>query len=278
MRPSPPPAQLVLLGQPVAHSLSPRMQNAALAAAGLDLRYEALEVSPDQLGTVLESLRERDAAGNVTIPHKRAVMAACGWLSDDAARAGAVNTFWWSNGTLCGDNTDVAGFDLAARAVLGSSALPPFEARVALLGAGGAAAAVLLALSRWPRVGVRIGSRSPARAEALARAHPEFAQPVAEMASAVTAGTTLVVNATPIGLDGRSQPMDVRLLPPGAAVLDLVYREDETPWVLAARSAGYRAADGLRMLVEQGALAFERWMGMAPDRAAMWSAIGRPRR
>lgn len=273
MRPAVRPGRLVLLGHPVAHSLSPRMQDAALRAAGIDLRYEALDVPPQLLGYTLDELQATDAAGNVTIPHKREVMARCGWLSEDAALAGAVNTFWWKDGTLCGDNTDIEGFRLAAEALLGGV---PRDARVALLGAGGAAAAVMLAVSRWPGVRVRIGNRSPAGAEALARRHPAIAESSGELATAIRGDTTLVVNATPIGMDGVSLPVAVEMLPPAASVLDLVYREGETPWVRAARDAGHPAADGLTMLVAQGALAFERWLGFAPDRSAMWAALGRP--
>jgi shikimate dehydrogenase len=90
---------------------------------------------------------------------------------------------------------------------------------------------------------------------------------------AALAGATLVVNATSVGLDGRALPVPVQAIPPGAAVLDLVYAPGETPWVRAARSAGHPAQDGLVMLVEQGAAAFERWFGVAPSRAAMWAAL-----
>lgn len=250
------------------------MHAAALRAAGIDARYEALDVLPAQLPAALAELRASGTAGNVTIPHKRAVMAACGWLGDDAAAAGAVNTFWWEDGALCGDNTDVAGFDRAARALLGQSVDRGQDIRVALLGAGGAAAAALLAVTRWPGASVRVWNRTPAYAEALAASHATAAFPARTIEDALD-GATLVVNATSVGMDGVSLPVEVSRLPRGAAVLDLVYREGGTRWVRDARRAGHRASDGLAMLVEQGALAFERWFSMAPDRRAMWAALGR---
>src|SRR6185437_9274147 len=138
---------LVLLGHPVRQSVSPIFQNAALRAAGLALTYEALDVEPGALGDRVRALVARRAAGNVTIPHKLAVAGMCETLTPLAQRAGAVNTFWVEQGALAGDNTDVGGFDELARRVLGSI---PLGARVALLGAGGAAAAVLTAVERWP--------------------------------------------------------------------------------------------------------------------------------
>jgi shikimate dehydrogenase len=132
------PGRLVLLGHPLAQTLSPVFQNAALRAAHIPLVYEALDTTPPDLPQVLATLKKRNAAGNVTIPHKVAVHAACDDLTDIARRVGAVNTFWCEAGRLWGDNTDVGGFDAAARRLLGG-AIP--GARVALLGAGGSAAA-----------------------------------------------------------------------------------------------------------------------------------------
>jgi hypothetical protein len=135
--------RLVLLGHPVAHSLSPRFQNAALTAAGIPLRYEALDTPPDTLASVLDALISERAAGNVTIPHKEAVHARCDLRTPMAERVGAVNTFWCTlDGRLCGDNTDVSGFAAAARALLGDAA--PTGLAIALVGAGGSAAAVLV--------------------------------------------------------------------------------------------------------------------------------------
>jgi shikimate dehydrogenase len=263
------PDRLVLLGHPVAHSISPRFQNAALRAAGIPLRYEAVDVAPEQLDEVLADLARQNAAGNVTIPHKEAVAARCARLSDVAARCGAVNTFWHERGALVGDNTDVGGLDMVVRALLGSSSS---GVRIALIGAGGSAAALLCAAEGWPTARVRVYNRHMPRAEQLVARFPLIASVATSLEDALH-GATLVVNATPIGMRDDEHPVPVAALPSGAAVFDLVYRAHETAWVRAAREAGHRAADGEGMLVEQGALAFERWFGVPPDRNAMWKAM-----
>ncbi len=247
----------------MAHSLSPRFQSAALRAAGLDVAYTALDVTPDALTETLRQLVTESAAGNVTVPHKENALRLCDRLTPVAERVGAVNTFWVDGETLVGDNTDVGGFAAACN----SSVAP--GGRVALFGAGGAAAAVLTAIAEWPGVNVRIWNRGAERARLLAA---RFGARAAVTPEEALDRSSLVVNATSIGLDGVSQPINVARLPQGADVIDLVYGPNETAWVRAARAAGHRAMDGLGMLIEQGALAFERWFGMAPDRDAMWRA------
>jgi shikimate dehydrogenase len=264
-----PPARLVLLGHPVAQSISPRIQNAALRAAGIALTYEARDVPPETLDQVLRELAAERAAGNVTIPHKEAMAARCTRLTPLAERVGAVNTFWHEDGQLVGDNTDVGGLEASVRALLGDDMR---SARVALVGAGGSAAAVLAAAERWGSARVSIHNRHMDRAERLAARFSEVAE-VARSLSDALRGATLVVNATPVGMRDRAFPVPIELIPRGAAVLDLVYRQGETAWATAAREAGHRAADGIGMLVEQGALAFERWFARAPDRAVMWRAM-----
>jgi shikimate dehydrogenase len=263
------PGRLVLLGNPVSHSLSPIFQNAALKAAGIPLVYEALEVREPKLRPALRDLKKVSAAGNVTIPHKVAVHDRCDHLSDLALRAGAVNTFWFESGRLHGDNTDVGGFDAAARALLGGE--PP-EARIVLLGAGGAAAAVLAAVEVWPGATVAIVARNALKADTLGRRFPDVAR-IEKSVKRALKDATLIVNATPVGQQNDEQPIDVSLIPRTTAVMDLVYRRGGTPWVTAAREKGNRAADGLTMLLEQGALSFQRWFGMDPDREAMRQSL-----
>ena len=268
----PPPARLVLVGHPVAHSLSPRFQNAALRAAGIPLTYEALDVPPGALLPTMRALRDDGAAGNVTIPHKRAVASICDVLAPAADRAGAVNTFWMEGDALVGDNTDIDGVVAAVSTLLGAT---PQGIRVALLGAGGSAAAVLCAAERWSGASVAMHARTRARAEALRERFGAFVR-VADTAADAVRGATLVVNATPMGLGGGEvYPIALDALESGAAVLDLVYAPGggDTAWVRAARERGHRAMDGTTMLVEQGAAAFARWFGVAPDRDAMWSAV-----
>ena len=264
------PGRLVLLGHPLGHSLSPRMQNAALRAAGIDLRYEPLDIPRRALEDTITALRRGRAAGNVTIPYKEAVRELCDRLTREAADTGAVNTFWTAiDGALVGDNTDVAGFQAAAARLLGR--IEPGH-RVGMVGAGGAAAAVLSAMKGWGASRIAIYTRTMDRALRLVRRTGVAADVVPEVEAAL-ADATIVVNATPVGMRDDALPLPVERLPPGSVVLDLVYRVGETPLVRAAKARGHRATDGLHMLVEQGALAFERWFAITPDREAMWQAM-----
>lgn len=263
------PGRLVLLGKPVSHSLSPTFQNAALRAANIPLVYEALEVDATELRPLLRALKKVSAVGNVTVPHKIAVHDSCHELTELATRVGAVNTFWFESGRLHGDNTDVGGFDVAARALLGGE---PSDARVVLLGSGGAAAAVLAAIEAWPAASVSIVARNTAKAEILTKRFADVAR-IEKSAQRAVADATLVVNATPIGQGSEEHPMDLSTIPRSTAVIDLVYRKGGTAWVKAARTRGNRAADGLTMLLEQGALSFKRWFGVEPDREAMRQSL-----
>jgi shikimate dehydrogenase len=264
------PGRLVLLGHPVAHSLSPIFQNAALRAAGMSMLYEAVDVLPRDLRALLKKLKDLGVAGNVTIPHKVAVHASCDELTDIAERVGAVNTFWFDAGRLHGDNTDVGGFDAAARALLGGDTT---GARILVLGSGGAAAAVLAAVEQWTDAKVVIVGRNLERATKLARRFRDVAR-VEKSGEVAAASATLVVNATPVGQREAEQPLDVGLIPKTAAVMDLVYhRGGGTPWVKAARKRGNPAADGLPMLLEQGALSFQRWFGIEPNREVMRQSL-----
>jgi len=264
------PERLVLLGHPLGHSLSPVFQNAAIKAAGFTVVYEPLDVPRSVLDETLGELRRVRAGGNVTIPYKESVMSACDRLTDTAKAVGAINTFWTSvDGALVGDNTDVGGFQAAARELLGGE---PADQTVALIGAGGAARAVLHAIEGWPRTTVRLYSRTGKRAEELAQRYKVPIQ-LARSAPAAAEHATLVINATPVGLRDDTMPIEVHALPRSSAVLDLAYRIGETALVRDARARGLKAMDGLTMLVEQGALAFERWFNVAPDRAVMWEAL-----
>ena len=264
------PGRLVLIGHPVAHSLSPTFQNAALRRAGLPFVYEALDVAPDELAPRFVALTAERAAGNVTIPHKEAVAALCDRLTPIAQRVGAVNTFWHDGAGVVGDNTDVGGVDAAVVELLGER---PRGIRVALIGAGGSAAAVLAAAEGWAGCQVALWSRRLERSRALAARFAGVATETEFLAEAVR-GAELVVNATPIGLADDSIPVPPALLRRRAALLDLVYRRDgPTAWVRLARGQQRPATDGLPMLVAQGALAFERWFGRPPDQDAMWAAV-----
>lgn len=275
----PDPTQLVLLGHPVAHSLSPRFQQAALDAAGRPVRYLAHDVPPGSLTEVLQALRSTRTAGNVTVPHKEAVFAACDACTAIAVRAGAVNTFRHdASGRLIGHNTDVAGVQAALAALLGDGA--PRPSRVVLLGSGGSARAVLVALAAWGDAQLAIAARTPHRAEQLvaqlavsATVLPYDPSAPSTALRETLASASLVVNTTPLGLRDALQPVPSEWLGAHTAVLDLVYRTGETAWVHACRARGLAAQDGLRMLVEQGASAYAWWFGDAPDREAMWRVL-----
>jgi shikimate dehydrogenase len=265
------PGRLVLLGHPVAHSLSPAFQNAALVAAKIPLAYEPLDVTPADLPITLAELVEQRAAGNVTIPNKTAVANACGQLTPQASRVGAVNTFAVRDGTLVGHNTDVAGFDRAARELLGG---PPIGLTVGVFGAGGAAAAVLAAIESWESCFALVVNRDLKRAVGLCGRFRTVAQP--GDAKEIAERADLVVNATSLGMRrGERGPIDPADLRSARAVLDLVYSPDETPFVRHARERGIAAADGLSMLVAQGAEAFAWWFARRPDVEVMWRADGR---
>jgi shikimate dehydrogenase len=243
------------------------MQGAALRAAGIPLQYEAMDVPPSEISQTLETLVRERAAGNVTIPHKAAVYAACVRRTEVAEQAGAVNTFWVEPGGLCGDNTDVAGFDRAVE----SLGIPRAMQRVALLGAGGAASAVCVATRAWPRTSVFVVAR---RQEAGAQLAARFPHVTATSdPSEVLAQCTLLVNATPVGIHEDMTPCDLRLLRSDAAVMDLAYGPNGTALVRGARERGHRASDGREMLLWQGAFAFNRWFGIMPDIDVMRSAL-----
>lgn len=265
------PTRLVLLGHDATHSLSPIFQNAALVHLNLPQRYSVLDVAPAELARVLLGLAAEGVAGNVTMPHKAAV-AALAQCSALALRVGAVNTFWFERGALMGDNTDVPGI-IAALATLCPGGVGSLRAVV--LGAGGAAAAAVVALHLQGCTDIGIAARAPGQAEQLAArvGVPARVTPIADAAS----GAELIINATSIGLHTDEHPVAPSRLAANTCVLDLVYRRERTAWVRACRERGHRAEDGLHMLVEQGAASFERWFGVSAPRAVMWSALSRAR-
>jgi len=244
------------------------MHNAAMHHLGIHGHYARLAVSASDLSATLQQLARAGMAGNVTIPHKEAVARAA-QCTPLAARVGAVNTFWHDDGELIGHNTDVAGA-LAAIDQLRPSGLR--NARTTILGAGGAAAAALLAIAERGAREIVVWSRTNARVEALSSRVGVTTIP-ADTAEAAVADADFIINATPIGLHDDRVPVSVSSLARGAAVFDLVYRTGETAWVRASRAAGHDALDGLPMLLEQGACAFECWFGVSAPRDVMRQAL-----
>jgi len=263
---------LLLLAHPAGHSISPPMQQAALDALGIPARYRALDVPPGQLPAQLRAMRAPPYwGGNVTVPHKERVAALVDARSELAARLGAVNTLVRRGDQLWGDNTDVVGFERA----LAELDLPLAGASVEVLGAGGAARAVVAALAA---AGARIAlhNRNLERAAGLVRELAPQARLLSEpseLARAVVAAQ-LLVQTTSVGMAGATpgSPLPEGLLPRAGAVVDLIYRPAETPLLAAAAAAGLQTQNGLPMLVHQGAAAFELWTGELAPVALMRSA------
>lgn len=267
---------IALLGDPVAHSLSPRIQNAAFRAAGVDGVYLALRCNGEALAGLLHGLVGAVGGGNITVPHKERAVALLDSATGAVTRTGACNTFWPEAGRLCGDNTDVVGFGEAVRTLIGA----PAGARVLVLGAGGAARAAVCALLDGGVDAVLVLNRSRGRAEAMRRALDRSGPAGSRVHVAGDAGRLrheafdLVVNATPLGLDPEDPlPLELGSLGGAGAALDLVYSAAETAWVHAARALGIPAADGTDMLIHQGAAAFRRWWPAPAPIAAMRQAV-----
>jgi shikimate dehydrogenase len=237
-----------VLGHPVAHSRSPAMHNAAFAELGLDWRYVKLPVPPELFERTVRALPGSGYRGaNVTIPHKLAALGLADGASDAARAIGAANTLTFGAKGIEADNTDAGGFLDA----LGES---PGGRRALVLGAGGAARAVVWALAQAGAADVSIWNRTSERADALAAELGARAVRRPEPAE-------IVVNATSVGLHDGSLPLD-ELEQPGVAV-ELVYGSN-TPFATWARGRGARVVDGLEVLVRQGALSFTRWTGLDP--------------
>jgi shikimate dehydrogenase len=262
-----------LLGYPLGHSLSPAFQQAALDACGIAARYELWPTPPEAVPALVASLRQPDAFGcNVTIPHKERVVGLVDEAAPAVARLGAANTLVrLAGGRLRADNTDLYGF---AR-TLAEAGLALRSATAVVLGAGGAARAVLVALAEAGVARLIVANRHPERAARLVAALGltgiATAAPLADAALRPwLPGAALIVNATAVGWHGDETPLDPDLLPAGAAVYDLTYRS--TALLRAARARGLLALDGLRMLVYQGARSFELWTGRAAPLPVMLAA------
>ena len=282
-----PSIRLGVLGDPVAHSLSPQTQNAALKACKIDMQYARFQISPDELQSALDLIRELNFVGvNLTTPHKIAASKLMDEIDDNVRRIGAINTVKIDNAKLRGYNTDGKGF---ARAVRQEFAVDLRDLRVMILGAGGAARAVALQCAREDCERLVITNRTFATAQKLAEELREYfagprvlgpvprLQPIPWEEAAIRfqiAHLDLVVNATPVGLNqSNPSPIPARLLAPHLMVYDTVYREGRTPFVSAAIEAGARAANGLAMLLYQGALAFEVWFEREAPIQAMREAL-----
>ena len=261
--------KLGIIGYPIGHSISPVFQQAALDHCGIDGAYQAYQVAPDSLAEFFQDLRQPDFLGiNVTVPHKEAVIPYLDEVDDWATAAGAVNTIVNRDGRLSGHNTDGSGF---LRALKDGADFYPEDSRVLVLGAGGAARGVILALVRDGIADLTVANRTLERAQRLAdlaqsdgissRAIPLSGQELTDAA----ANADLIVNCTTIGMshgpDEAGSPLSHSQIPSTALVNDLVYNPLETPLLREAERAGAGVLGGIHMLVYQGAASFEMWTG-----------------
>lgn len=239
---------LAILGDPVAHSLSPAMHNAAFRTLGLDAVYVAFRVSSADLPSLMRSLAHAGGGGNVTVPHKEAAAGALTEPSQRVTALGACNTFWGNRGALVGDNTDIDG----VLAALDQLEAPSTAWLIAGTG-GGSRSAVAAAVVRGARVAIR--SRDSGRRQGFEKwAEGQGARLIA------ASDCEVLINATPLGLkSGDHLPLALDVAPQAQVALDMVYGKGETAWIREMRQQGLRASDGRAMLVAQGATAFRRW-------------------
>ena len=259
---------LGIIGYPIGHSMSPVFQQAALDACGVDAKYVAYQVAPDEVGEFVNGLRQPGIMGiNVTVPHKEAVIPFLDEIDDWATEAGAVNTIVNRQGRLTGHNTDGYGF---LRALREGGDFEPQGRRTLILGAGGAARGVVLALAREGVGNLTIANRTLERAENLAqlargRGITSNAIPLSspELTEAA-AKAELIVNCTTVGMThgpGEDEtPLSAESIPSTALVYDLVYNPLETRLLREAAQTGAKTLGGIQMLVYQGAASFEMWL------------------
>ena len=265
---------LGVMGWPIAHSLSPVLQNAAIGTAGVDYVYTALPVRPEDLPTAVAGLRALQFCGwNVTIPHKTAIMPLLDAIDEDARIIGAVNTVVNEDGHLTGYNTDVTGF---IQALLDAGFAPQGKTAV-LLGAGGAARAVIWGLIKAGVAAIHIGVRNPAKIQPLVREFSAYGTLTAshweqEDFAAKLLSADLLVNTTPLGMTPQTDampPVDWSNVKADAFVYDIIYTPAETRLLREAREHGHRILNGEGMLAGQGAAAFRKWTGVTPDAGLM---------
>jgi shikimate dehydrogenase len=252
-------------GWPIAHSRSPLIHGFWLRTLGVEGAYDRFAVPPDEFPAFAASIgRDGLVGANVTLPHKEAAFAACDRLAADASGSGAVNTLWREDGALCGDNTDVMGF--LANLDEGAPHWSRAAATAVVLGAGGAARAIVYALLSRGLERVKIVNRTRARAELLATRFGRRATATSWRELPRWLGEAdLLVNATTLGMEGRGAlEIDLAPMKRSAVVADIVYIPLATPLIEAARRRDLAAVEGLGMLLHQARPGFERWFGVRP--------------
>ena len=269
-----------VIGDPVEHSRSPQMHNAAFAKAGLDYVYVPFHVRPDDLADAIAGFKAANVVGiNVTLPHKQAVIPYLTLISREAELIGAVNTLTFVDGEIHGDNTDAPGVLRALEDNEGMSV--PIGEDVVVLGAGGAARAVVVALALASVASVTIANRTAEKAISLAEEmHQKTDIPMHGMGladarlSGAVRQSILLINTATASMD-PTQPLlvDAAWLQPNTIVYDIVYTPPVTPLMEAAAALGCQTLGGIGMLVHQGAIAFEKWTGVTPCTETMHHAL-----
>lgn len=255
-----------VIGHPIAHSRSPLIHNHWLTDCNIDGTYEAIDVTPDALPAFIERLRAGEfAGGNVTIPHKQAVFALCDFLDPDAKIIGAANTLVMRDRRLHGFNTDMPGF--LGNLDQNTPGWDKIKTSAIVLGAGGAARAVLVGLAKRGFEHIHILNRTPEKAHALAAELPgPFVGHALSDFDDLAGSANLLVNTSSIGMHGtRFDDLDLSTLPKSALVTDIVYTPLETPLLADARALGLKTVDGLGMLLHQAVPGFAAWFGTTPE-------------
>lgn len=261
----PPSPRCFVIGHPIGHSRSPLIHGGWIAEHGLEGSYERIEVAPVDLPAFVARLRAGEfTGGNVTVPLKEAMLPLLDDIGDAARMIGAVNTIWLEKGRLHGDNTDAAGFLAHLDAVA-----PGWDGRVEtalVLGAGGAARAVVHGLKQRGLKRIAVANRSLGRAEDLAAAFGATVEAAAwDHRNALVGASDLIVNTTALGMQGKpALPLDLAGLRPGTIVDDIVYVPLRTPLLADAEARGGLPVDGLGMLLHQAVPGFARWFGVTP--------------
>ena len=269
---------LGVIGHPIAHSLSPVMQNAGITAANLDYVYSAMAVAPENLEDAIKGMKALGFRGlNVTIPHKQAVMEHLDTIHEDAQVIGAVNTISNENGHLTGYNTDVIGFINGMK----QKGFEPQGKHTIVLGAGGAARAIIWGLTKERAASITIGVRNVEKAQPLAQYFSGFMDITllhweSEDFKKRLPYAQLIVNTTPLGMAPHTDampPIDFTTIQKDAFVYDIIYTPAETKLLKTAREHGCQTLNGEAMLVGQGAEAFRIWTGQELDQKVMAAAL-----
>lgn len=272
---------VAIIGKPLGHSLSPEMHNAAFAALQLSWSYVALEIEPDQVSNLVTSLKASNVAGlNVTMPYKSVVMSSLDEIDELARHCGAVNTIRFESGRASGFNTDAVGF---LRSLRQETSLDPSGCQVLMLGAGGVARAVAVALASAGAASISVWGRDEQKisnfVSDLKSAYPnvEWTKTTGQGLRELAANAGLIVNATPIGMypDDNAAPLPIEWITSSQTVADLIYRPAKTTLIKEAENIGCVVLPGVGTFLHQAAEAFSIWTGMPAPLDTMQEVLSR---